>query len=308
MTTGRITDIGIPMPYVNEAGDNPPVNGQDFMGKLKSAMETQATAINDLVPVKEQTPAQTQTPDNTSASATKDVSEASKAGADRENIKSNVDVSVDTEAANAYMDAMISLSAIAREKGLDLKPSMGDILSQDGVLTSIRTDGIEAYKEGLDHCMALVMNQFDEAKDREGEITRKDLTSKVDSIANSLETVKKNVDTLEKMIRDNLTARIHEMLGDQKFDESRVLTEVAVMLNRYTINEEVVRLGAHIAEFRKLLQSNEPVGKRMDFLSQEMNREINTIGSKSQIVEVNFEVVNMKDSLENIREQIRNIE
>ena len=224
------------------------------------------------------------------------------------NIKSNVDVSVDTEAANAYMDAMISLSAIAREKGLDLKPSMGDILSQDGVLTSIRTDGIEAYKEGLDHCMALVMNQFDEAKDREGEITRKDLTSKVDSIANSLETVKKNVDTLEKMIRDNLTARIHEMLGDQKFDENRVLTEVAVMLNRYTINEEVVRLGAHIAEFRKLLQSNEPVGKRMDFLSQEMNREINTIGSKSQIVEVNFEVVNMKDSLENIREQIRNIE
>ena len=224
------------------------------------------------------------------------------------NIKSNVDVSVDTEAANAYMDAMISLSAIAREKGLDLKPSMGDILSQDGVLTSIRTDGIEAYKEGLDHCMALVMTQFDEAKDREGEITRKDLTSKVDSIANSLETVKKNVDTLEKMIRDNLTARIHEMLGDQKFDESRVLTEVAVMLNRYTINEEVVRLGAHIAEFRKLLQSNEPVGKRMDFLSQEMNREINTIGSKSQIVEVNFEVVNMKDSLENIREQIRNIE
>ena len=224
------------------------------------------------------------------------------------NIKSNVDVSVDTEAANAYMDAMISLSAIAREKGLDLKPSMGDILSQDGVLTSIRTDGIEAYKEGLDHCMALVMTQFDEAKDREGEITRKDLTSKVDSIANSLEIVKKNVDTLEKMIRDNLIARIHEMLGDQKFDESRVLTEVAVMLNRYTINEEVVRLGAHIAEFRKLLQSNEPVGKRMDFLSQEMNREINTIGSKSQIVEVNFEVVNMKDSLENIREQIRNIE
>ncbi|MBQ7509069.1 MAG: DUF1732 domain-containing protein, partial [Spirochaetales bacterium] len=88
----------------------------------------------------------------------------------------------------------------------------------------------------------------------------------------------------------------------------RILTEVAVMLNRYTINEEVVRLSAHIAEFRKLLKSDEPVGKRMDFLSQEMNREINTIGSKSQIVEVNFEVVNMKDALENVREQIRNIE
>ncbi|MBR6086133.1 MAG: DUF1732 domain-containing protein, partial [Spirochaetales bacterium] len=92
------------------------------------------------------------------------------------------------------------------------------------------------------------------------------------------------------------------------YDENRILTEVAVMLNRYTINEEVVRLGAHIAEFNKLLKSSEPVGKRLDFLCQEMNREINTIGSKSQIVEVNFEVVNMKDALENIREQIRNIE
>ena len=152
------------------------------------------------------------------------------------------------------------------------------------------------------------MQQFDEAKAREGEVTRRDLSDLLESIAKSLEVVKANVGKLEEMIRNNLTDRIHEMLGDQKYDENRILTEVAVMLNRYTINEEVVRLGAHIAEFRKLLQSNEPVGKRMDFLSQEMNREINTIGSKSQIVEVNFEVVNMKDSLENIREQIRNIE
>ena len=117
-----------------------------------------------------------------------------------------------------------------------------------------------------------------------------------------------NVAGLEKMIRDNLTERLNEMLGDKNYDENRILTEVAVMLNRYTINEEVVRLGAHIAEFNKLLKSSEPVGKRLDFLCQEMNREINTIGSKSQIVEVNFEVVNMKDALENIREQIRNIE
>ena len=80
------------------------------------------------------------------------------------------------------------------------------------------------------------------------------------------------------------------------------------MLNRYTINEETVRLSTHIAEFRKLLASDDAVGKRMDFLSQEMNREINTIGSKSQMVEVNMQVVNMKDCLENIREQARNVE
>ena len=224
------------------------------------------------------------------------------------NIKSNVDVSVDAKAAEAYLDAILKIREMATAKGLETKVNMADIISQDGVLSSIRTDGIDSYREGLDYCSSQVMKQFDEAKSREGEITRKDLSAKLESIATSLENVKSHVAELEAMIRKNLTERIHEMLGDQNYDENRILTEVAVMLNRYTINEETVRLGAHIAEFRKLLKSNEPVGKRMDFLGQEMNREINTIGSKSQIVEVNFEVVNMKDALENIREQIRNIE
>ena len=224
------------------------------------------------------------------------------------NLKSNVDVSVDMEAADAYIRALEQIRARAGAEGLDLDVTMSDIISQDGVLSSIRTDGIEAYREGLDFCSAEVLRQFDAAKAREGEVTAKDLASKIDSIEKSLGVVRKNVDRLEQMIRENLTTRLNEMLGDKNYDEGRILTEVAVMLNRYTINEEVVRLSAHIAEFRKLLKSDEPVGKRMDFLSQEMNREINTIGSKSQIVEVNFEVVNMKDALENIREQIRNIE
>ena len=88
MTTGRVTDIGVQMPFVNETGATPPVNGQDFMGKFKSALETQATAINDLVPAREQTPVQT--PDDT-APETKDVSKAPKTGSDRESIESNVD-------------------------------------------------------------------------------------------------------------------------------------------------------------------------------------------------------------------------
>ena len=224
------------------------------------------------------------------------------------NIKSNVDVHVDRDAVESYLKAFREIRDLGMAHALQIPTRMGDVVSQDGVLSSIRTDGIGFYQEGLDHCAAIVMKQFDEAKDREGEITRRDLSGKLDSIERSLEVVKANVGKLEEMIRTNLTERIHEMLGDQKYDENRILTEVAVMLNRYTINEEVVRLGAHIAEFRKLLASEEAVGKRMDFLSQEMNREINTIGSKSQMVEVNFEVVNMKDSLENIREQIRNIE
>jgi len=224
------------------------------------------------------------------------------------NLRSNIDVSVDEQAVRAYLSAIRSIGDMAREEGIPVNVNMTDILSQDGVLSSIRTDGIESYREGLDFCMQAVMSQFDEAKAREGQATCADLTTKIDAIDKSLSVVKANVSKLESLIRTNLTDRIHEMLGDQNYDENRILTEVAVMLNRYTVNEEVVRLTAHIKEFRNLLRSPEPVGKRLDFLSQEMNREINTIGSKSQMVEVNFEVVNMKDALENIREQIRNIE
>ncbi|MCQ2412156.1 MAG: YicC family protein [Sphaerochaetaceae bacterium] len=224
------------------------------------------------------------------------------------NIKGNVEVNLDEDAAEAYLQAIRKIRDKALQQGMNLEARLADVLDRDGVLTSVRTDGIEAYQAGLDQCMACVMEQFDASKAREGLVTQKDLTEMIDSIAASLENVKSHVAELDKMIKDNLTSRIHEMLGDQNYDENRILTEVAVMLNRYTINEEVVRLGAHIAEFRKLLKSTEAVGKRMDFLSQEMNREINTIGSKSQMVEINFEVVNMKDRLENIREQIRNIE
>lgn len=224
------------------------------------------------------------------------------------NLKSTASLQLDEGLANSYLNAIKAVQTLANEKNIDVVVRMSDIISQEGVLNSVKVDGVEAYREGLDYCSAQVMKQFAEAKEREGLATCKDLTAMIDSLAASLEVVKANVSTLDEMIKTNLLSRIHEMLGDQNYDENRLLTEVAVMLNRYTINEETVRLTTHITEFRKLLASKEPVGKKMDFLSQEMNREINTIGSKSQMVEVNLQVVNMKDCLENIREQVRNIE
>ena len=224
------------------------------------------------------------------------------------NLKSNAKVQLDESLASSYLDAIQTVQKLAQEKGVVLSLSMSDVISQDGVLNSVKSDEIEAYREGLDHCCAIVLQQFAAAKQREGEATCRDLTAMIDSLETSLDDIKTNVSKLDEMVKTNLVNRIHEMLGDQNYDENRILTEVAVMLNRFTINEETVRLTTHIAEFRKLLASSEAVGKRMDFLSQEMNREINTIGSKSQMVEVNLQVVNMKDCLENIREQVRNIE
>lgn len=222
--------------------------------------------------------------------------------------KGNFDINVDESVADAYAKAALKVKQICTDNNLNVEVRLADILNGDGVISAINSDGLDMYREALENCSASVMKQFAEAKSREGLATHDDLKSKIDSIEKSLSVISKNADSLEQMIKENLKKRIEEMLGDQDYDENRILTEVAVMLVRYTVNEEIVRLTAHIKEFCRLLESDEAVGKRMDFLCQEMNREINTIGSKSQIVEMNFEVVNMKDCLENIREQIRNIE
>lgn len=223
-------------------------------------------------------------------------------------LKGNYDISVDETVTDAYAKAISKILDVCKQNNLNPSLSISDFVKAEGVLTSINNDGMDKYVHAFDTCCEVALKQFSDSKEREGLATKKDLTKMIDSIDRSLSVVKKNVLKLDQMLKDNLISRLHEMLADQSYDENRILTEVAVMLVRYTINEETVRLGSHIAEFRRLLDSSDAVGKRMDFLSQEMNREINTIGSKSQMVEVNFEVVNMKDSLENIREQVRNIE
>ncbi len=224
------------------------------------------------------------------------------------NKKCNNEIYVDEFAADAYAKAAVKILEICRNNNLDVHAELGDIMKGEGVLSALNSDGVGKYRMALDNCSSKVMEQFVLAKEREGLVTHDDLKTKIQSIEKSLKVVRKNAGQLEKIIKENLTNRINEMLGNQEYDENRILTEIAVMLVRYTVNEEIVRLSAHIEEFKRLLESKEAVGKRMDFLCQEMNREINTIGSKSQIVEMNFEVVNMKDCLENIREQIRNIE
>ena len=112
---------------------------------------------------------------------------------------------------------------------------------------------------------------------------------------------------IENTLKENIKTRFEELLGN-KIDENRILAETASLLIKYTISEEVSRLISHLNEFVKETQINSRPGKKLDFLCQEINREINTIGSKSAIIEVSAEVVIMKEALENIREQLRNIE
>ena len=124
----------------------------------------------------------------------------------------------------------------------------------------------------------------------------------------SLEIILSKKDEMEEYFKKILLEKYEELLGEKGKDDSRFLSEVAALLVKYSINEECSRLKVHLSEYDKLLESDESVGKKLDFLCQEMNREINTTASKSQMVEINLEVVKMKDALEDIREQARNIE
>ena len=112
---------------------------------------------------------------------------------------------------------------------------------------------------------------------------------------------------MEVAFKDSVTTRFRELLGEG-YDQQRVLTEIATLLVKYTINEEIVRLKSHLKALKAEIADNPTPGRKIDFICQEINREINTIGSKNQFTEVGAMVVTAKNALENIREQARNVE
>lgn len=221
------------------------------------------------------------------------------------NLASDVELVVDPNAVKKYTEAFASISAAS---GKALKPQLSDYLGSEGVLTSLRGSDSDRYREVLFSTLGKALEQFSASKRREGLSTKADLASLGKVVSDGLSIVEEHAGELEEMVKNNLISRFEEMLGDKHYDENRFLSEVAVMLVKYSVNEEIKRLSVHLKEYFRLLESDNAVGKRLDFLCQEMNREINTIGSKSQIVELSLQVVKMKDGLENIREQIRNIE
>jgi uncharacterized protein (TIGR00255 family) len=218
---------------------------------------------------------------------------------------SDMEIVVDSQAVERYRDAFAQIAALS---GKALKPELSDFLSAEGVMTSVRQGDSEMYRQPLFTTLDTALAQFGQSKEREGNSTKIDLAAMGKIVEDGLSVVTEHAGELEELVKVNLRNRFEEMLADQHYDENRILQEVAVMLVKYSVNEEIKRLAIHLKEYFKLLNSNDPVGKRLDFLCQEMNREINTIGSKSQMVEMNLQVVRMKDGLENIREQIRNIE
>ena len=135
-----------------------------------------------------------------------------------------------------------------------------------------------------------------------------DIAGRLDVIENWVEKVEKQSPETTKAYRERLYAKLSEVLNGSGIDENRILTEAAIFSERIAVDEETVRLRSHLNQYRSLLDSEEPVGRKLDFLTQEINREINTIGSKAQDLMITRIVVDMKSEVEKIREQIQNIE
>ena len=134
------------------------------------------------------------------------------------------------------------------------------------------------------------------------------MVEKLDSITATINEIKAKAPELVEVYKNKLYDKIKEMTKDIQLDENRLLTEVAIFADKSSIDEEIVRLKSHIEEFKKTLYVQGTIGKKLDFIVQEMNREVNTIGSKASDLGVVNNVIAMKTEIEKIREQVQNIE
>ncbi len=222
---------------------------------------------------------------------------------------------VDETAADVILNESLAAGYIRALRGLSEKFGLADDLSVSTVARYSDIFTIKRAEKNEDQIWGDIQPILDEAVDKfiamretEGEKLRDDVMERMDCI---LETVGKIEQLSPKTLADysaRLRARIEELKGDAAIDEQRLLTEIAIFADKIAVDEETVRLRSHFDQMRLMLDSGEAVGRRLDFIVQEMNREINTIGSKAQNSEISHMVVDVKAEIEKIREQIQNIE
>ncbi len=219
-------------------------------------------------------------------------------------LSSDARVILDENVVHTYHEVLLRLAKVA---GIEPEMSLSTYLGLEGILKVETKRDIETYWALLIPLLEESFGKLDAMRDAEGVSTREDIENHLAFIEGALSLVETNAAVLEERIRTSLKERFFELLGEG-MDEGRVYAETAVLLVKCTINEECSRLKSHLSHFRKTLGEGAPMGKRLDFISQELNREVNTIGSKSTVYEINQAVVDMKDAIENIREQLRNVE
>ena len=213
-------------------------------------------------------------------------------------------VTVDRALFQAYASALDSVADFGMK---DDRTLMG-IARLPDVMTVSEADEDQAAVEALlAETLDEALSQLVAMRLREGEAMQRDLSGRLDAIERMTGEVEARYPETVTAYAQRLRAAVEELVGSG-VDENRLLMEVAVMADRSAIAEEIVRLNSHVKQLRALLESTEPVGRRVDFIVQELNREVNTISSKSQDIPITRLTVDMKAEIEKLREQVQNIE
>ena len=215
-------------------------------------------------------------------------------------------VSVNEELARGYRDAV---ARIAETLGLESGLNAFSLARFPDVLTVERRElNKDKAAAALSEITAKAVEEFNDMREREGERLRRDMLGKLETIEGLVSVVEERSPQTVKEYRERLEARLRDILADRSLDEQRVITEAAIFADRTAVDEETVRLRSHIAQFRTMLEEGSPIGRKMDFLVQEFNRESNTIGSKCSDASLAKVVVDLKSEIEKIREQLQNVE
>ena len=215
-------------------------------------------------------------------------------------------VTVNTPVVKRYLEEMRKCS---EELGLEDNLQLSDIFRMTDAFTVVRPEededkvwaNIEAAAKGA-------LEKFAAMRETEGEKMKTDILDKLSNIERMTGEVEKLSPETTAAYRERLYAKLKEVLETVQIDEQRILTEAAIFADKTAVDEETVRLHSHFKQFREMAESKEPVGRKLDFLVQELNRESNTIGSKCQDLRITKLVIDMKSEIEKIREQIQNIE
>ncbi len=178
----------------------------------------------------------------------------------------------------------------------------------DVLLVEKAAEDADQVTADLCQVLAQALEQYDAMRTREGARLEEDVLARLSTMEQCVAVVEERSPVTIAEYRERLWRKLSEVLESRQIDESRILTEAALFADKVAVDEETVRLRSHIAQFRDMLAKGGPVGRKLDFLIQEMNRETNTIGSKCNDLELSNIVVDMKAEIEKIREQIQNLE
>ncbi len=219
---------------------------------------------------------------------------------------SDVQILVNHSVVSGYVNAYNEIA-----QRYDIKsPISLDLIGRNSDVFSVhrKPEDEDEVFEAVKQVLEMAIDSFVRMREREGEKLTADILERANNIIKMVEEVEKRSPETVNEYRIKLENKIKELLADRNIEEQRILTECAIFSDKVAVAEETVRLRSHIDQFEKFTTSKLAIGRKMDFLVQEINREVNTIGSKASDAKIAYIVVDMKSEVEKIREQIQNIE